>query len=221
MIYNPYPIPGYRYQSDVFLQDHFIGGATTSGAIGELGWSSAGTITRPSSTTNHPGQVRCSTGGSSGTQSRINFAQNSIVFDPSNPIDMFFLTKPVEIDANTLIRIGMSQGVEQNPTTNGIYFEKLDADTNWFIVTRAASVQTGTRIDTGVALSAADFIKFGILRLSTGVVFTMNGLQVGPLITANIPTQFLCPMVSILNSAAAAKTIDTDYFQIFGTGLVL
>src|SRR5689334_19346892 len=102
---------GYNYKSEFFLQDHFFGGVTTSGAIGELGWSSAGTITRPSSTTNHPGQCRLSTGASAGTQSRINFGQNSVVLDPAAPMDMIWVLKPIEIDSDTQIKIGINNPV--------------------------------------------------------------------------------------------------------------
>lgn len=221
MIYTPYPIPGYRYQGEVFLQDHFIGGATTSGAIGELGWSSGGTITRPSSTVNHPGQARISTSAVQGTQGRLSFGQNSVVFDPALPFDMIWVVKPIEIDSDTQIRIGISNPVQTDPPTHGFYLEKLYADSNMFIITRQAGTQT--RVDSTIAWNTltADFITVRVIRSASGVQWYLNGALLGALQTANIPTAYLNPMVSVLNNAAAAKTMDIDYFQIFGTGLVL
>lgn len=215
------PIPGYIYTREVFLQDHFIGGATTSGAIGELGWSSSGTITRPSSTTNHPGQARISTSAVQGTQGRLSFGQNSVVLDPSLPFDMTWIVKPIEVDSDTQIRIGISNAVQTDPPTHGFYLEKLYADSNVFIVTRAGGVQT--RVDGSVAWNTltSDFITVRLIRSSLGAQWYLNGNLLGGVQATNIPTAFLNPKVSTLNQAAAAKTMDIDYFQFRGTGLVL
>lgn len=206
----------YPYQSSIEIQDDFIGGITTSGSIGEIGFSSAGTITRPASTGSNIGVVQIDTSAVSATQARINFGQNSVVYDPALPHAIRWIAKLNTNDANTLVRIGASNPVQNNPPTNGIYFEKLDADTNWFCVSRSGGVET--RVDSSVSINTS-YHTFNFTRNSSGVFFSIDNTSVCGTVTTNIPTTFIDPVVFILNSAAASKTIEVDYFQFNLYGL--
>lgn len=206
--------PLYPYRSSMMQQDDFITG-NGSGSWGVLGWTSSGTLSVQGSETNRPGILRIDTGAVSGTQARISYS-NSGAIDPAAASTTLWAVRLNTNDANTTLRIGSANSVAANPPANGVYFEKLDADTNLFCITRAATVQT--RTDTGVAVNTS-FNTLSMTRNSSGVLFYLNNALVCTH-TTNIPTQFISPYVFIINSAAASKTVDVDYFQIMMNSLV-
>lgn len=207
--------PLYPFQSTIYLQDEFLTG-NGSGAFGSLGWSTVG-ATIQGSETNRPGIMRLDTTAVAATQARMSFS-NSGALDYTIGNIQFWVARVNTNDANTLVRIGAGNSVALSPPGNGVYFEKLDADTNWFCVTRAAAVQT--RTDSTVAVNTS-FNTFRIARNSSGVTFSINGTSVCGTHTTNIPsTTFISPLVFIINSAAAAKTIDVDYFQHSQSGII-
>ncbi len=206
----------YNYRSGVQLQDDFITGSTTSGTVGALGWGTGGTITSMTSTAANPGQIQLDTSAVSGTISRLNGFGSFPVW-MANAIDLTWILKVGTNDANTTIRAGLTNNWAGNPATDGIYFEKADADTNWFAVTRASSTET-PRSDTGVAVGTSAFVAFRIVRSTSSATFYINGARVATK-TTNLPAVAGGPGVMIINSAAAAKTIIADYFEITISGL--
>lgn len=204
----------YPFQSTIELQDEFATGIASTGNVGNLGWNTSGTVTAAISVTNRIGLYNLSTTAVSGTISRINWFANNII-DPAAPTQAVFILRANHNDANTTLRVGSVANLSANPPDNGIYFEKLDADTNWFCVTRSAAVQT--RTDSGIAVST-NFVNLTYVRNSSGATFFIDKAQVCSQST-NIPTTFLSPMFFIINSAAASKTMDVDYFQIRINGL--
>lgn len=204
----------YPYQSMIELQDEFATGIASSGNVGNLGWNITGTVTAAVSATNRIGLYNLSTTAVSGTVARINWFANNII-DPASPTRATHIFRANHNDANTTLRIGSVANLSANPPDNGIYFEKLDADTNWFCVTRSATVQT--RTDSGIAVSTS-FVNLTYNRTSSGVAFFIDNVQVCSQ-SANIPTTFLSPIFFIINSAAAAKTLDVDYYQIIVSGI--
>lgn len=119
------------------------------------------------SETNRPGILRLDTTAASSYASSNEFS-NSGALDYSIGNIQFWIARLNTNDANTLVRIGSGNSVALSPPGNGVYFEKLDADTNWFCVTRAATVQT--RTDSTVAVNTS-FNTFMIARNSSGVAF--------------------------------------------------
>ena len=211
--------PLYPYQSSIFLQDEFASGTTASGSVGSLGWNlSGGTTTFIASPfSNRIGVLRRETGAVSGTLATLQLYQgsSSFLFGTQNQMHIF-LTRLVTNDANTTARMGVYNSVGANPPTEGIYFEKLDADTNWFCVTRVGGVQT--RTDSTVAVDT-NFNQFGFVRNSSGVTWKINYTPVCGTHTTNISTAGMNPGLQIVNSAAATKQIDIDYYQLIVTGL--
>lgn len=208
--------PGYNYRNGLFLQDDFASGTNASGGIGQLGWFAAGTLSQPTSPTGRVGIITLDTGASSGTQTRITLFPAGVgVFDPVSSFALTFIARLNSNDADTLVRYGAGNSVASNPPVNGIYFEKLAADTNWFCVTRAASSQT--RTDTGIAVTT-DFCVFSCFGFGTSIEFYLNGVRVA-INTGTIPSTFISPMAWMINSAAAAKTLDVDYFEFTGRGI--
>lgn len=209
----------YDYKTGFRFQDEFFSGNVTVGSVGNLGWSVGGGVatTAPLSEANHPGIIQRSTGSTAGQFAYLllPFTQGNLL---AGTLDMTFIVRLNTNDSDTTTRIGAMYLINTTPT-DGLYFEKLAADTNWFYVTRAASTQTGSRTDTGIAVSTG-WITMRIVRTDdTSVAFYLNGTLIGTQ-TANIPTaQGTSPGLQIVNAANAIKTIDIDYFEMIRTGM--
>lgn len=211
------PVPIYPYQSSIILQDDFLSGTVTSGSLGTLGWNASnGSNSYIASETNHPGILRRDTSSASGTVATLQLYQGSSnAISGALPRTYIFVVRLNNNDANTTLRVGDANSVLGNPPSDGMYLEKLDADTNWFCITRTGSTQT--RTDSGVAVNTS-FNTFMFNRSSTGVIFTINN-AVACTHTTNVSSAGINPMMQGINSVAASKTYDIDYFQIVYTGL--
>jgi hypothetical protein len=205
--------PGYRHRVRIFGQDDFTSGNATSGSVGQLGWiATGGTTSVVAGESNRFGILRRDTTTTQNTIAQLLLGFTSSNFDPAEPFSVIFEVRLNQNDANTAYRVGLANAFSTNPPTHGIYFEKLDADSNVFCVTRAATVQTGSRTDSGVAVSTG-WVRYQIIRHAAGVDFYINDVLVATQ-TANIPTTFLNLGGHIVNaSAAAAKTLDYDYSE--------
>jgi len=210
--------PTLNPRTTFFIKDDFGPGAGTALNIGELPWSSVGgTITNLAAEVDRPGLLRRDTSATSGVNAYISLRNASAtILLPVELFDMTFILRLNTNDAATLVRFGIVDNAGTNPPTHGIFIEKLAADTQWFGVTRAASVQTRT-----AALATVDtaWHRFRIRRVNgTTIGFTLDaGTELT--LTATIPTAALNVYLAIINSAAAAKTIDIDYFELTITGL--
>lgn len=208
---------GYAYRTEMFEQDDFVGGLATSGNIGKLGWNAAGTFAVDNGVQDHPGILNMATGAVQGTITRINLF-GSIVFLMSQLHGNVWIAKLSQVDAFTDVRFGVTNGWTGNPASSGIYFERLGADTNWFCVCRSGGVQTGSRIDSGVAAST-NWVNLEYQRGASSVVFFINGTQVAS-ISTNVPTiggAFGC---HIVNGEAQSKIMLIDFTQFYIRGLV-
>lgn len=213
----------YDYRTMLALQDDFVSGASSNGTIGTLSWftsggSSSGVAT--GSAGGRPGVLRrdCSAVGGtvaclllSGTQGQIVLTYNQKVL---------WICRLNQVDGNTICRIGMTSSGTVDPINgSGAFFEKAAADTNWFCVCYAGGVAS-TRVNTGLAIDT-NFHDFMIEVRALGTIydFYLDGVLVGS-ITVGIPTVVMQPATQITNnSAAAAKTLDHDYFQLVVTGI--
>ena len=200
----------YPYQSLIEVQDDFLAGIASSGSVGSLGWNSTGSVISAASTGNNPGQYLLQTTAAISTVARINF-HTSNIYAPALNHQITWIVKLNNNDANTTLRLGAQNSVGADPPNDGIYFEKLDADTNWFCVTRSGGVQT--RTDSGIAVTTS-FVTFQFTRNSSGVMWKIDSGAVCGTHTTNITTTLLSPIVFIINSAAANKTVNVDYFQM-------
>jgi hypothetical protein len=207
-------------RSFALLRDEF------NKATGELGWGSVGgNVVRINGELSHPGIARCGTTAVSGTLAGMTLPALSAgegIFLGSETFTATYIVRPNNVDSNTLIRVGFTIGGQNgaDPPTGGIYFEKLDGDTNWFGVCRDSGSQT--RANTNVAASTG-WVKLVIRRLAGGGIGFFIGNVINQSSTAalssNVPTAALQPIVHIKNSAAAAKTIDVDLFQLDIVGM--
>lgn len=147
--------PLYPFKSSIFLQEEFLGGSTASNSIGALGWSAAnGTVGNLAGETNRYGIIRRDTSAVLGTVATLAINSGAAAAtDPTVNHSIMFASRLNTNDANTTVRIGALNSPSISPPANGIFFEKLDADTNWFCVTRSGGVQT--RTDSGIEIGRA------------------------------------------------------------------
>jgi hypothetical protein len=203
-----------RYRNTILMQDEFMSGGTTTTLLGELGWSlPAGTVSRPSTAAaNHQGYIRLDTGAGAGTFARFNTGDNIQLSTTYNPT-IVWIVKLTQTNTNTGAMVGGSSDFSTITPNNGIYFQKLPADTNWFAVTRST---TETRTDTGVAAST-NWVNMRIVASAASVAFYINEVLVATNV-ATIPSgasaNYFSPGLSINNVDAASKTMDIDYFQM-------
>lgn len=203
----------YNYANSLALQEEFISGSTGTGAIGNLGWIfSGGTLSHISSETNAIGLIRRDTTAVINTMTRmgLNPSLNTVIFGSSNH-RMTWRYRLNNVDVTTVVRFGVSDGFAGNPPANGIYLEKLAADSNWFCVTRSGGVQT--RVDSTIPVSTT-FITFEYSRSPSLVQFFIDHVSVCGDISSNIPSVLMVPGNHILNTDAVSKILDIDYFDI-------
>jgi hypothetical protein len=201
------------------LSEEFASGVTGSGDFGSLGWlSSLGTGGAVNSTegvgADHPGAIRLSSGTTSGNQTVLHLGTaTGNVVDPSVTLDStwIFLTNHAFPLTNAQWRMGLGAAVTGATPTDGLYFEKLSGDTNWFAVCRASS--TETRVDTGEA-AGSSWLRFRIRRVN-GTTFGFTAAnQTEVTCTANIPTTDLSVFAASKTADTVNKLLEIDYMSV-------
>jgi hypothetical protein len=201
------------------IVDDFLSGGTTSGTVGEYGWSfSLGSVAAAPAASNTPGSI---TRTSSAVAAQIAYmtAQASAFttsFSFGELASFHWRAAMTATTADFTVRFGVCSGAFADPPTDGVWFERLAADTSWFGVTRSAGVQTRT-----AALVAQDtaFHNFRCRALTaTTVGFQIDrGAEVT--VATNIPGSALGSMIfhQIIPSAAAARSHTLDFVSVAGT----
>lgn len=202
-------------EDSLFVRDDFLAHLGSSGS-GELGWTWAnGTTTATTSSLGHPGILRRDTGSGAGTVTYTRLASSGANLLPAEMFDATWIFRQNDADTDTAIRIGFGVNSASNPPDDGIFLEKVYADTQWFAVTRASASQTRTVLatcDTG-------WHRLRIRRIDASTIgFVLDdGGEV--LHTTSIPTVGFTPFMQIVNQSAASKTVDYDYFSLAISGL--
>lgn len=214
-------IAGVAYTVSARLQDEFLIGTATSGDIGDLRWIStldaSAAVTYQTSIADHPGFIRLSTAATSNNAARITTPGTTTfsVLLPAEDFDARFLVRLNTNDANTRVRIGF-YGSNADQPTDGIYVEKLPADTQWFGVTRASSSETRS---TALASTSTSWVTLRIRRIDASTIGFTADSGTERTNTANIPTAGLNPTVFIETTTTADKTLDVDFVRVDITGL--
>lgn len=216
------------HRTDDFL--HGSGAATGSAGVGEWGWvgSSNANVTAQAAVAGHPGIVRLDSSTSSGTYTYMNSNGAPTLAMPflgAENFDLLFLVRTQTTDSNTQYRLGLTLRADQNPSVEGIFFEKLTSDTNWFAVTRSASTQS--RSDSGLSASVSgNWCALWMYRKDASTIgfkaaSTIAGLGAATEVTlaTNVPAGALNMFLSVSNSAAASKQLDVDLVDLRITGL--
>lgn len=194
----------------VRLTEEFLGGTQAQGQLGELGWFfTNGAMTSPTAVAGHPGVVRRTSGTTINQVATLGLSGATKSFLP-DITDWTWIVRPVDV-TDVTTRIGLIDANTSDPPANGVYLERLTADTNWFLVTRAAATQT--RVDTGVAYSAT-WLKAAFVNANGTVSVSING---GAPISSNtnLPTTTsLMPLAQIIPALASARSMDFDHFTL-------
>ena len=215
--------------TETYDYDDFVSGACQGNITynSKLGWqlnsNSGGETVSCSSdvATNHPGVLTASTLGTSGSDAALKWPNTSIT-----PADTFTYRALVKMSATTTVKysIALTDDNFNNVSSDGCYFEKLTADTNWFVACMAAGVAS-TRQDTGVAVGTG-WIAFQIQRTSASNIAFRTATTLGGLagatvfnITTNIPTVNIRPAFFVESTAAVVRAMAIDYADLRITGM--
>jgi hypothetical protein len=206
----------------VAVEDDFLNGQTgTTATGGGLGWvRAAGAGTVIAGVAGHPGIVQIQTSATITTLATYSLsgAAATANFVGSETFDMTWIFRVGTADTDTQFRLGAMVNGGASQPSDGVYVEKLYADTNFFLVSRAGSVQTGTRLDTSVACDTG-WHRFRARRIdASNVGMTFDGAA-EVVVSANTPTIAINPILQIINQTAVNKTIDLDYFSLLLSGL--
>lgn len=201
-------------QTMLFVHEEFLSGNNVSVNVGSLGWTVAnGTVTLQASEAGHPGILRRETGNTQNTivYTHTRATATTGVVSPGDFFDVLWIVRLNVVDANTQIRLGLANSATADPANDGIYFEKLGTDSNWFGVSRITS-STG-RIVTGTAVDT-NWVRLRIWRSDASTVsYSINGGTA--VTTASVTNVMLQPFTSLKTLAANEnKTLDHDYFDL-------
>jgi hypothetical protein len=167
----------------------------------------------------HPGIMRMSTGTGTTNTAVVRSTFDAIVV--GGGVLLFesgarLVDAPPDGTETYTARIGhIDNGAAES--TNGIFFRTQNGSANWLGVCRGGG--TETTVDTGIAVAAGTWRRFGI-RLSadgTSVDFEIDGAVVGTIADANVPTgaEDFGPGANIIKSAGTtARRLDLDYVRV-------
>jgi hypothetical protein len=195
------------------------------------GWtvatSGGGTAVWTAAPAGHPGVVRVQTDNGASSDVFLLSKTGQFSDNPVNPAETFetyfiFKLNGTQPDSNQLARIGLF-GAQSSQPSAGIYIEKLAGDTSWFGVARSGGVQTRSSAVTAVTNG---WVVLAIRRVNaTTIGFRMASTVAGlasaveQTVASNIPTATLAPVLHILNSSGAARSLDVDAVDILITGI--
>jgi hypothetical protein len=211
-----YSAPDHTHSNpaDIPLVEHFVSGSTGDGTLGKSGFKFfSGTVTLVAAEAGHPGILRRSTGSTSGVSASTwaRGASTDSQIHSSDDFDVTFRFRLNTNDANTTVVMGLTANPGSISAINMIHVEKLDADTEWFGVCRAANVQTRTA---ALAVVDTDWHDIRIRRKDAATIsFSIDGGAEVDLAT-NVPSAALALYWVIRNAAAADKTIDMDMVKL-------
>jgi hypothetical protein len=219
-------------------EDDFVGGGTTSLAIGNLGWllqttGTGGSVAPKAPELGHDGILTLTTGATNGGANGLALMTSATVGpiflngQTAKPFDITWIIRTLAPATKPIYRIGLTDAISSAQPANGIYLESLTADTAWFIVIRAASAQA--RITTFEALANNTWYKIRLKWDPPYMKFAINGRALQAYGTPNqlaglwynvaappaMPTAGLAPMVSLTPGAAASVSMDVDDFKMF------
>jgi Spherulation-specific family 4 len=207
----------------VVIDEDFISGSAETGEYGLYGWSTSGGVVQfGTNEANHPGTLdRITTLANAAVTL---FPANSAAASGINIINLRYARFVVRMSftGGGDVRVGLLNGVSTGGISSGVFFEHLEADTNWFFVT-TNGVGGTTRTDTGAPFNA-DWLKLEFFPVGSGSNRSWRGYINGALCATHGTT---LPLEgdsnphfpgSMLNQITASMTLRHD--QIYAEYLV-
>lgn len=198
------------------LRDEFLTGLqNTTGRLGELGWvySNFTAMQALSAVAGHPGIIVATSSASIGQVNHMSWRKTTGGFEffPNEVDELYWVFRQAATGNDADQRIGLHRDAS-GTSSDGLYLEKLAADTNWQFVGRASGSQN--RQDTGIAANTTNWMKVRLRReTDTDWRCSINGgSEVA--VTANIPTNSLGPFLQLVPTTANARALHVDFFSL-------
>lgn len=209
------------------IADDFIAGSTTTTDVGELKWNltgGGGSLDYVPAEAHHPGIIRLTVTAGNYATIRPGAGGASAPLLPADAFDAAFILRSTtggSSDTNVTYRFGFGNNATSNPPTDGIYVEKLAADTAFYAVCRASGTETRTNL--GSAFIASAWLYCRIRRYSDTVIGFSFGQETNGVpdaqVSTNVPTAVMQPFIGVGSAASVSETIDADAFKLRVTGL--
>lgn len=205
-----------------FTCEDFTEGSTEDGEIGGSCWGDGGNAPAFAQVAGHPG---CITISSTGSNLLRDIRERVGTTGSWHSDDTFDITMKFRLnvnDSNTIASVGFYDNPGTDPT-NGVYFEKAAADTNWWFVTRDGGVGTETRTDSTIAVNAGAWMSIRIRRIDSthigGTIKEIGGSTGGEFShTTHLPS-IAANRAFKIKSISGTKSMDCDYADLLITGL--
>jgi len=177
--------------------DEFMGGSTSTGQIGALGWQfinngSGGTLHAYQAIAGHPGVMQLQTPTSAANQDQYLYLANNggDQWDMSDTWDTVTIFQMVTSDATAQVRLcvmtnlfGSPASSAANSPNDSVCLEKLFTDTSWFGITRSSSSADTRTSAVGTVDSNWHYLECKRVDANT-IGFAMDGGPVQCITTA-------------------------------------
>lgn len=208
--------------TSMLLVEDFVGGTTEQGESGSLGWSfsGSGSGAYQSGEANHPGIVRLTSPGTSGSFGELLYLSSGVSTNPIYYSTHDKLRMVLRIPTITSIQViaGMKIDISNlSGSQHGAFFEfnTANSTTNFQSVTRSSAVETRNTI-TGVTVTANTWYQLEVRLNGTSWEFWING-TLYQTHTTNTPASAMNVGFSVDTLTSSARTLDVDYMDISHT----
>jgi hypothetical protein len=196
--------------------DEFFVSSNETGEVGQLNWSfTNGSVTTPNAVANRPGMITRTSGATAAQVASLypGLASSNTRILMSDWTEQWWVFQQVATSTDHIQRYGLFADAAANPSTDGVYLERLTADTTWFSVTRTGGVET--RKNTGQAYTT-NWRKLQLKKNGTAIEFYLDGSLVTTHSAAeNIPigTVGVLPGAQITPTTATSRSFNLDFFR--------
>lgn len=215
------PIASWRRNVAV---DEFDSGATFFGTIGSLGWGPVGlgtgnTIAWIAGTTGHPGQVRLTSGSTSGNYYALLLNGNQGSSRAMDEVARWSAIVQIPTITSVTVDVGWGQSyVDADLGARSILFAFDPAvSAKWRTVSKASS-GTETTTSTGADVVASNWYLLEVVRdPSTGsLAFYVNTALIATH-TTHKPNDLGSAIFNVFTTTSAARTLSIDFFSMEST----
>jgi hypothetical protein len=210
--------------SSAYIRWDFLDGTLSGWTVETTGGGSAAWV---AAEPNHPGMVRMQTDSGASSDVWLFSKSGGYMANPVHPAESFegvylFRLNGSQPDGNQTVRVGLF-GANAAQPADGIYLEKLAADSSWYGVSRAGGVQTRSA---AVGSVTGAWVAVAIRRVNGSAIgfraaATIAGLAAAAeqTVSSNVPTASLFPAFYMRNESAVARSADVDLVDHLVVGL--